>query len=228
MHAGFQTGGTFTSIFFWVYLAVFASGLFGLLMQQVLPRLLLHDIPQETLVTQIPSILQQFIDDGEHLLAQMRGHEHKVELPAVMTPSNASLPIRNIGSPRLVGTMREKVLAFENITVDAQNLPILESSWKNHVRPYLEQHSAKSSLLQTGERAILFFNDLQTRVSESAQPVVATWETWCEKRRQWARQLTLHNWLHGWLAIHLPLSIALMLLLIVHVVVSFRYGLTPN
>ena len=56
MHAGFSVGGPMTRLMLVVYAIVMGSGFFGLLVQQVVPRLMKERVPLETIFEQIPHI----------------------------------------------------------------------------------------------------------------------------------------------------------------------------
>jgi hypothetical protein len=223
MHSGFQWGGSFTTLFSLVYLAVFVSGVCGLLLQQVIPRLLLEEVPQETIYSQIEQVLAQHIADAERLLARLRD-EPTSGGTAGEAIANDAAPLR-IGSARKVGTMRQKVRSFGDATEQTAEIAALDQAWRGEIRPYLASLQHVSPRLATAARAAEYFAELEQRSEAAARPAVQFVAAACEKRRQLARQQRLHYWLHSWLAIHLPLSIALMLLLVVHVFTALKFGL---
>lgn len=53
VHAGFRTGGPLTAATLVLFLAVTASGVWGLVMQQWLPQKMLAEVPRETVASQI-------------------------------------------------------------------------------------------------------------------------------------------------------------------------------
>jgi len=68
LHSGFHTGGSMTT-WLWVLLgAVTVSGIFGLILQQQLPRLLLHGVPEETIAQQIDRELAGMLTDATQLV----------------------------------------------------------------------------------------------------------------------------------------------------------------
>ena len=58
LHSGFQWGGTLSTGLALLFILVIASGIFGLVMQQWLPRLMLSDLPAETIASQIQHVSQ--------------------------------------------------------------------------------------------------------------------------------------------------------------------------
>ena len=57
-HAGFALGGTLTCVLVWLFLAVWATGIIGLLLQQFLPGKMFRDVPMETIYDQIDKVLE--------------------------------------------------------------------------------------------------------------------------------------------------------------------------
>ena len=66
-----------------VFFVVIASGVYGLAMQQVLPRFLKVRVPLETFPQQIPSLLKKFRDEAEELLKSL-------SVPAKASPVKAA------------------------------------------------------------------------------------------------------------------------------------------
>jgi hypothetical protein len=58
-HSGFRFGGPLEQALMWSFVIVVATGVYGLLIQQFLPRLIRHAIPSETFVDQIPYVCQR-------------------------------------------------------------------------------------------------------------------------------------------------------------------------
>ncbi|HKY33549.1 MAG TPA: hypothetical protein VJV23_13540 [Candidatus Polarisedimenticolia bacterium] len=58
-HSGFRTGGTASTWLLILLAVVTASGLFGLVLQQVLPRLMTASVEMETIYEQIPHVVEQ-------------------------------------------------------------------------------------------------------------------------------------------------------------------------
>jgi len=67
-HSGFRFGGTLERGLMIVFLIVIASGVYGLALQQALPRILKVRVPLETFPQQIPMLCQKFQDDGAKLV----------------------------------------------------------------------------------------------------------------------------------------------------------------
>ena len=65
-HSGFQFGGVVTTWVLALFLTVIASGIWGLAMQQVLPRKLLDDFPTETIETEVDAVMAYAVDEASH------------------------------------------------------------------------------------------------------------------------------------------------------------------
>lgn len=71
-HSSFRFGGTLEKAFMFVFLAVVVSGVYGLAMQQMLPRFLKVRVPLETFPQQIPYLCQKFLDEGDQLIKELQ------------------------------------------------------------------------------------------------------------------------------------------------------------
>jgi hypothetical protein len=58
-HSGFRFGGPLEQVLMWSFVIVVATGVYGLLVQQFLPRLIRHAVQNETFVDQIPYVCQR-------------------------------------------------------------------------------------------------------------------------------------------------------------------------
>jgi len=56
IHSGFRFGGTFSTILMILLILVLGSGVFGWIMQMVIPRWMLGNLPQETIPSQIDDV----------------------------------------------------------------------------------------------------------------------------------------------------------------------------
>lgn len=63
-HADFRTGGTVSLLLLAVFGFVTLSGLFGLLMQQFLPRMMTTQVEMETIYEQIPHVVSQLREEA--------------------------------------------------------------------------------------------------------------------------------------------------------------------
>jgi hypothetical protein len=68
LHSGGRLGGTLTTLLMAVFAIVIVSGLWGLAVQNFLPRMLLEAAPAETIYSQIDSVGRQYADDARRLV----------------------------------------------------------------------------------------------------------------------------------------------------------------
>lgn len=71
VHAGFGFGGWLTTVTLSLFLAVTVSGIWGLIMQQWLPQMLLEDVPGETVASQINRMGDYHADEADRLVTSL-------------------------------------------------------------------------------------------------------------------------------------------------------------
>jgi hypothetical protein len=227
LHTGFVLGGPLSTLLAAVFAIVIASGVFGLIMQKFLPRLMLEAVPAETIYSQIDYVAQQHAADAQRLVLATCGGpretDHETLAPAHSPGESEEEAFVVIGAVRSVGNVRGKVLATQARAVSVANPQALRMAFFDTIKPYLEHGAATGSLLEERTRAAAWFEELRRGAGPEAEQVVGALENWCENRRQFDLQARLHRWLHGWLSVHLPLSAALLILLAAHIVAALRY-----
>lgn len=67
-HAGFQFGGPLTTVTLVLFLAVIASGIWGLTVQQVIPTRLLIDFPAETVESEVDRVMAHHVKETASLV----------------------------------------------------------------------------------------------------------------------------------------------------------------
>ena len=199
-HSGFAFGGSLSAGLMVLFLAVIASGVWGLMMQQAIPRKLLNEVPGETIVNDRDRLMRHYLEEAESLVAPFRGEEKLAE--------KAHLG----GAAAVVDHSR-----ISHRT--AQFLKLFDL----HGRPYLSKGGRAGGPLVAPARSKRLFADLR----RDADPVFATavdkLEEICEVRRQIDIQARLYLWLHCWLCVHVPLSVALTVFLVYHVVIALKF-----
>lgn len=71
IHAGFGFGGLLTTVTLWLFLLVTVSGIWGLIVQQWLPQMLLEDVPGETVASQINRMGDYHADEADRLITSL-------------------------------------------------------------------------------------------------------------------------------------------------------------
>ena len=67
LHAGFGFGGPLPAATMTLFLAVYVSGVWGLILQQWLPQKMLADIPGETVASEVGTLGDEFAAEAERL-----------------------------------------------------------------------------------------------------------------------------------------------------------------
>lgn len=219
-----------------VYLGVMASGLVYLLVQQWLPRRLLHLVPEETIYAQIPDLAEQLAQEAELLILATAGpRESEMRtLPTALKRSRALLGELRRG--RGTGLLDLHRPGTSDRLMPKNPLPDCQSLWSfydERLQCFLtrkrpenlspKQYALALQTLGVHDRAVAVFVDLRGRVHPEAVPIVDALEQLCSRRRQFDRQIRYQVLMHLWLGIHVGLSVLLLALLAVHVVTAVWY-----
>jgi hypothetical protein len=226
-HSGFRLGGTLSSLLMVLFLLVIASGIWGLVLQQILPQRLLTELPAETIYGQIDHVASQLAEQAEQLVLATCGPaehvsaaQHKeIEKVADLT----AVGHLTVGVVRSAGRVQGKVLQSRVPRVLTGEAEPLRRFFEKAIEPFLIQGSRSGSPLRHPTRAAAMFLDVKATLGPAAYETLDTLEGLCEQRRQLDRQKQIHFWLHSWLAVHLPLSVALTVLMVVHAWVALKY-----
>lgn len=195
LHAAFRAGGTLTT-WLWVLLAlVTVSGVLGVILQQLVPSLLLHSVPGETVAQQLDRQLASLTQLADDTITHYAGSLDKPALPSG-PPGTADKPPHGA----------EPLRMFYAVTA----------------RGFLNGGMAAG--LDSPTQAQVLFSSLRTMTPPHIHPGVDAIEQLCDRRRQLLRQRLFMRLLTGWLIVHVPLSWVLLLLSIGHAIVALRYG----
>jgi hypothetical protein len=214
-HSGFQLGGPLTLSLMALFTIVLASGVYGVVLQQYVPRLMLTRVPLETVYEQIDSVVSQLRDEADVLVAATAG-----PLPGI-TPlsSGARRGGGGVGRGAAAVVLRPPSTPGPSLADGAG----LREVYLAEIRPYLAPEKSPNSRLSTPSDAAILFRHVRTLVPPAFHGTLEELEAICDERRQLGDQKRLHHWLHGWLLVHVPLSMALLVLALVHAIMSIRY-----
>jgi len=214
-HAGFAFGGPLTVALMVLFTIVTVSGLVGVVLQGILPRMMTERVPLETIFEQVDNVLNQIRGEADHVVK------------AVADPEQASVDAAaaTVGRRPPPSARRAQVRAqIGTASAPTEEAQALREFYENEVRPYLYDRAGRAaSSLNSPSKAAVVFAQLRTRVPDELHHVVDDLQAICEERRQLRVQTGLHYWLHAWLLVHVPLSIALLLLSAAHAVLALRY-----
>jgi hypothetical protein len=227
LHTGFTWGGALSMTLMILFLVVIASGIWGLVLQQFLPKVLLAEIPAETIYSQIERVAGQYAEESERLVEAICGAETTANgtaaRPAAVHEEKAPMQFLVVGAVRAAGGVQGKVVDTRAPASPVPESEELRRFFRASVKPYLVGGRKTGSPLRDRLRATSIFQEVRFQVPPGAQDAVATLESLCDQRRQLDRQVRLHHWLHGWLWVHLPLSVALIVLMFIHIFVAIKY-----
>ena len=216
MHSGFDWGGWFSTLLAGTFGLVTASGIFGLIMQNIVPRMLLDAVPDETIHSEIDRVAQQLAADARRVVGLLH------DAPVAPSPQRpvASGAARHVGTHLQLSPHPRRELPEQIVAP-----PALQDAVIHEIEPFLLHGSSPRTELRAAQRSAWYFEELRRRIdSPELQSAVSTLERLCERRRQMNLQQKLNFWLHGWLSIHLPLAMALLVLLAGHVWFALRYS----
>jgi hypothetical protein len=222
LHAGFRFGGTLSWLLAWSFIVVITSGVFGLVMQNVFPRLMTEGVPEETVYSQIDEVGRQFAEDAVRLARLYGGVQQRDEQDELDELRGRKLAIA--GAPRRVGTLVPRSRHPQVDMPANADSPELHRALNDDVLAFLRTGRSATGKLARATDAAWYFDDLRRRVRPEARPAVDEIESLCNRRRQLNLQQRMHAWLHGWLSIHLPLSAAMLLLLVAHIIGALIYS----
>ncbi len=220
-HTGFEWGEGLASVLMWLFVIITISGIYGLVLQQYLPRVMMQQVPRETIYEEIPSVINQMrleADERIEFITADLGFDEKIDPEA----------LRAVGEKINMVLYHKDLEARKSkpaIPIDPEATEILRNHYVNDIRPFLfPEAAARSARLFSNKNAIEgYFRRLRTLLPVAAHDVTSDVEQICDERRQFAVQQRLHLWLHSWLYLHVPLSMAFLVLVAVHAVWSLRY-----
>jgi hypothetical protein len=210
-HAGFKPhlwGGPLTQVTMWGFVAVFLSGVAGLILQQFIPTLILTRVPSETVYEQHRRVLRRLRIEAHRLVHSASSRVDERDTFQVLQQIAAADSTASVAmSP----------------AVDEEAGRRLSRFYEAHVRPYMATRIRSNLALAKERSAGYVFEELQTMVPPAWRPLVDDLREIVEERRQMLRHRRLHQVLHGWLLVHVPLSYGVAVLAAAHAVSALRY-----
>jgi len=228
-HAGFRWGHGLAAVIMWMFLIITLSGIFGLALQNYIPRRMTQLIARETIYQEIPTIVSDLRLDADERVEFVTADLGIGEVEAEFIKAGG---VKQYFDPKQKASAAEKVEAevkrrktAAQIAVDEAAAQALRAHYLQEMRPFLIERPLAFSrkLFATPEGVAAYFAYIRTLLPEPVHQVLNDLEKTCEERRQLLVQARLHRWLHGWLFVHVPLSFALLLLTFVHAIWSLRY-----
>lgn len=219
LHGGFKEnfwGGALTQWIMWIFVAVWVSGIVGLVLQQIMPNRLLNNVPMETIYEQVDHIIAQLRTDAERIV---KGLEEK--------PADAQDPTYEEFDATPGGDVGGTATAVAPGRVSAEAQAKLANFYRAQVKPVLEDKIPPGATLARERQAVAAFATLRDTMPAALKKPVDDLAEIVEERRQLAKQKRLHHVLHAWLFVHVPLSYALMVLATVHALKALQFTSSP-
>jgi len=197
-HSGYSWGGPLTTGLWIVLIGVFVTGMFGVIVQQILPRLLTARVSCEAPNEQVPHLCDVMRRDADALVdAACGGYDP--------SPQNF-----------------ENTMAAYQYATNARAQ--LRDFYEQDVRPFLAPEVPRRSPLLNPVEVDARFSKLRRLPGmEELTTEVDRLARYCEERRLLLEQERIHFWLHAWLLVHVPLSVALLVLGGLHIVTALYY-----
>jgi hypothetical protein len=194
-HSGFHWGGPLEFALWIVFILTLVTGVFGLALQQFMPRLLTTRLEREAPYEQIPHIYEVLRRRADELSGKIMGTQ-------------------------IEGTQTNIFSSQVGIGAKLQ----FQKFYAKHVRPFLLDGDMRSALLGNAIEAEQAFTRLRALPGLlDVEDELLQLQSLCDERRDLPEQERLHHWLHIWLLVHIPLSIVLLVLGVAHVIAALYY-----
>lgn len=198
LHGAFELGGPLTTALWMLLAAVSLSGVFGLILQQWVPRLLLHSVPGETVAQQLTRQLAYADERLKEVVVEFAG--------SIDSPAPAWDPAAAGGA---------------DLTKPPHGGEPLRRFYHEYVVPFVEGHG-RSPLAIAGRSESLYVS-LRTMTPVHIHPGIDEVRELVTRRRLLMKQRGLMRVLYSWLLVHVPLSWGLLALTAFHAVYALRY-----
>ena len=228
MHSGFHWGHGLAAAMMWIFAVIVASGLFGIALQNYIPRRMTELVRYETVFEEIPTVVDGLCFEADERVEFITADLGLPAPPEYLQAGGVKRyydPDQKKSNAEKVRAVIEKRKFSPQIELEAGARDAFRDHYLQEIRPFLRQSPAPLSLklYASPDSVTAYFDHLRTIMPTAAHMVLRDLAEIVEERRQLAVQRRLHQWLHGWLLIHVPLSFALLVLTALHAVLSLRY-----
>jgi hypothetical protein len=228
LHAGFRFGGPMTILLLWLYAIVMVSGIYGLILQHRIPRLMQERVPNETIFEQIPHVRAKLHSAAEQLRESFDHPGSGKVLAAAAARTSDTMGLQKTRADDELNPLTSAVVATVSAeqaspTPDVESEIALADFLDRQVLPFLRSRHAKRVGLGNAQFSDDTFRFVRLNVSAPYRPLVEEIQAWCLERRMIDLQVSLHHWLHVWLFVHVPLSFLLVILTAWHAFVTLFY-----
>ncbi len=228
MHSGFRWGHGLAAAMMWMFSVIVVSGLFGVGLQNYIPRRMTELVKCETVFEEIPTVVNGLCFEADERVEFITADLGLPEPPEYLRAGGVKRyydPEQKKSNAEKVRAVVEKRKSSPQIELESDAREALRNHYLQEIRPYLRESPAPLSLklYASPDSVSAYFAHLRTIMPTPAHVILRDLAEIVEERRQLLVQRRLHRWLHGWLLIHAPLSFALLVLTALHAVLSLRY-----
>jgi hypothetical protein len=228
LHSGFRLGGPMTILLVILYIVVMVSGIYGLILQHRLPRVMQERVAVETIYEQIPHVREKLCAAAKQLRAAFDAPGTNKVLAAAAARTSEALGLASgseYGSANPVRNAVTTAVSIEQTASgpDQDSEAALVEFLDRQVLPYLSSPNVSKSGLARAQFSDDAFRFVKLHVAVPYRGLVEEIQAWCDERRMLDLQTKLHHWLHGWLFVHVPLSFVLIILTGWHAFVTLFY-----
>lgn len=219
-HSGMTLGGWLPGTFLILFILTILSGVYGWIVQNILPKWMLRNLPSETIYAQIDHVSEVTVEDAERLLVAACGPSETGDIN--LEPELVSTGPVVIGAQRSVGRTAGRSAEMRRVKKSRDDNEQLWTAF-SELKPFLLHGTKSNSVLSDPARASQWFGRLRSVCDDKSDETINTLEAMCVQRRQFDTQQTVHRVLHCWLPVHIGLSVAVTALLAAHVWTALKY-----
>lgn len=196
-HTAFRWGGTLELLLMVVFLVVIVSGILGVMLQNILPRLMKSQLDSEAVPDQVDQYCRKLQREADDCITT------------------------SCGAAAVESAMQHDPEKLTASTSDPTNWII--GLYLGTIRPYLGAGSVSGTVLASNQQGELVFERARATVPDKFRDTVDQLEEFCRVRRRLHLQSQLYGLLHGWLKVHIPLSVVLLVFTVLHIVTALYY-----
>jgi hypothetical protein len=206
-HAGWRWGGPLTTWLMISFSIVWVTGIIGLVIQNLVPRVMFDRLPKETVYGQIGQVGLKNIEAARQIVENW---VERNEASAVMSNrASAGEELRRFHKEQVQPFLLYGSGAGPRSFLDPRAAPML---------PAELMKEASSSRVPGAEA----FAGIRNRFTTLFEPLCEL-EAIVMEHQQHLLQRKLHWLMHGWLLVHVPVSVVMFVMIPVHGALALRY-----
>jgi hypothetical protein len=228
MHSGFRWGHGLAAVIMWMFAVIVGSGIFGVALQNYIPRRMTELVTRETIFEEIPTVIDGLRVEADERVEFVTADLGLEEPPEYLRAGGVKRyydPDQKKSNAEKVRAVVEKRKSSPQIELESASREAFREHYLQEMRPFLRERPPALCLrlYASPDSVSAYFGHLRTIMPVASHGVLRDLADIIEERRQLLVQRRMHLWLHSWLLIHVPLSFALLVLTALHAVLSLRY-----